>query len=412
MRFLIITIFLSFLANPVLSMELSKDSKEAEFQRWALPSWGADPLVMSPKGDLLWTLLRESHELISINCSDGSIVSRVELDLTPVALTFAPDGSVGFVVGEAEIDRVMTTGIIEAFDPSNGRKLARLEVNSICNAVCAAPGGKVFVAAGTQYGYPGTVYMCQWNHRDSSLKLEAEAIAGKIPWAIAVFRGNLYVADSELQWTLQPDGSQGPPYGMWIWVYEADTLEPAGKIWVGIQPKAIACLNSGILVACSGSKLTQGQNEPTLVFIKSPDPEESRYIFIDSTGATSVASPKSGDWAIVTLADWTPEPSPGPSISSMLNKYLSQYISEIAPDLRRWVYTGDIGFVDIAKNKITTSRVHLADDAYLRSVTVSPDGKTAYFLEVHEQDRKEYILAVPVELLRSMSIPTEFSAPS
>ena len=415
-------------------------AEESPVMTWTLPGTGAGALVVNPVDGSLWTFLHQTHNLVALDGETGSVILDVPIDLSPTEMAFAPDGSTGFIVGEPMSDQIIAAGIIEAFDPATGGKIAQMELEGAGNAVCATSDGSIYVAAGMQYAYQGTVYKLSWDKSRKTFAIVGQADTGKLPWALAVFKGNLYVTDQELQWTAQPDGSEGPPYGAWVWVYEASTLSLVDKIWVGINPTRFAVTKSGLLVACSGSKQTEGLYEPALVLLRTPDAADSEYIFVDNYGASDIAGPKEANWAIASLASWMPAPSG--SQASLWH----QALSSMVPEARRWVDTGSVAIIDLDElERLDTAQagdaessektdqgstgdagqsddsgtggtveegqpqvagfmpqaVNVIDGAVLREIAVSLDGSLMYAIAKNVTDGTESLIVVPVDLIRN-----------
>jgi hypothetical protein len=401
--------FMAFVSIPVFAQEASDTGEEPLYRTWSLPGAGAGALIVNSADGSIWTFMHQTHNLVALDGNDGAVLLDIPLDLSPTSLAFAPAaaGSVGFIVGEPMSDQIISQGVIEAFDTKTGGKIAQLELDGACNAVYIAADGAVYVATGMQYGYPGKVYRLSWDPVTKTFSVEAEVETGKIPWALTVYDGNLYVTDLELQWTAQPDGSVGPPYGCWVWVYEVKELVPEGKIWVGINPTDLAGTRDGVLVACSGSKQTQGLYEPAVVLLKSPDPSASEFVFIGTCGVTDIAVPDSadfmGDWALATLADFIPAPSF--SAVSQLSQALPGF-----PQPMRWVFTGELALIEMSRlqdapegeNPNLTLRINIVDEAHLRWIALSPDASTLYALRVENETAEESVLAIPVADLMNL----------
>lgn len=366
-----------------------------EVGSWTLPGEGAGPLVVNPVDGSLWTFFHQTGNLVALDTSDGSVRLDVPLTIRPTSLAFSADGRFAYLVGEPLDDQIIDRGLVQVISAADGRVIAELAMEGACNAVHVAESGAIYVACGMQYAYQGTVYKLAVNTDNTgriSLAVENQAACGKIPWAVATFEGNLYVTDLELQWTSQPDGSMGPPYGSWVWIYDAETLEFIDRSWVGINPSRLAMSGSGMLVACSGSK--QGGDawaEPALSLLRSPG--ESEPILIGESGASDLAVSPDGSWAVASLADWGP-PAEGSAMS-----FFHQANPRRFPEARRWNYTGDIAIVATADGEPQVQRVTVLSDLFVRAVAISADGNTVYAL----QGDPERILAIPVELLRSAS---------
>jgi len=386
---LLTAIFLLLLLNPAYAQEEPATATPGLIVpqiigTWDLPGSGAGKLCVNPSDGSVWTFLHQSGELVALNGTTGEVILSVALELRPTALCFAPDGSVVYLVGEPLDDQTINEGIIQAVDPVTGQVISETKVEGACNAVYAADKGILYVASGMQYAYQGTVYKLQWDSVSRSITVEAETDCGKIPWAIAVHDDVLFVTDLELQWTAQADGTMGPPYGSWVWEYNAGTLEFLNRSWVGINPNRLGIVNGGVLVGCSGSKQSIGDAfEPTLNLIGAVG--ESTDIFIGSTGASDLDVAADGSFAVVTLADWSP-----PVVTSGVGLYTALVNPEGFPEAKRWIYTGDVAVVDFTGDEPVTERYNIVTDKYLRSVALSPDGKTLYVL----QDEPEKILAV------------------
>ena len=215
----------------------------------------------------------------------------------------------------------------------------------------------------------------------------------------------------------------GSPYGAWVWIYEASTLKPMGKIWVGVNPTKLALTKSGVLVACSGSKQTEGLYEPTAVLLRSTDAADSDYIFVDSGGATDIAADSNENWAIVALADWKPG-APNSAAERLHNMFPNDL-----PEAKRWVYTGKVAFVDLDElNKIKAaskanpqsssagtgapegsspnpdfkpSPIEIVQNGFFRDIALSPDGTKMYAVLVKDVDNSESLIVVPVDYLKS-----------
>ncbi|MFH1675729.1 MAG: hypothetical protein ABIC40_01805, partial [bacterium] len=302
---------------------------------------------------------------------------------SPTAAAFSKDGTVFFLVGEPSDDQIIDTGIIQAFDSLSGNKLGELQVEGACNTVYPAENGILYVASGMQYAYQGKLYEIKYEVSTDSGNLTMELVrvanCGKIPWAVIKKGDTLYVTDLELQWTMQDDGTMGPPYGGLVWLYDAITLENTSKEWVGINPDRMVRVGDGVLVGCSGSKQSlEGDIEPAFSLINPPD--ETVSLSIGTTGATDLATVSDGSFAVATLADWGPAPvNTAMGMIHMLDP-------EKYPEPRKWVYTGDICVVDFIDDGIKTRRVTVSEDKYFRSIAISPDGETIYLLD-GEADR-------------------------
>jgi hypothetical protein len=389
---------------------------------WQLPGKGAGPLVVNPANGLIWTFFHQTHELAAINGKTGEVAIKVPIKLAPTAIAFSADGKTGFIVGEPTGDQIIAAGLIQAFDSANGKIIGELELEGAATAVCVADPETLFVATGMQYEYAGIVYKIIWDISDRTLKIDGNVTVGKLPWAVDVYNGNLYVTDSELQWTAQPDGSEGAPWGGWVWIFEMPSLQFVNKIWVGINPSNFAITKSGLLVGCSGRKQSEGQYEPAAVLLRNADANDSEYIFTGTSGTCDLASIPSSNWAIAALVDFSSTMS-GRGISAA-----RQVFGDKIPEAKRWVYTGDVALIDLdalAKLKsekekpgsgiapeegtepektifqeIAPESITLTKNGYIRNVALSTDGKFLYALRIDEKDESESILVVPVESLR------------
>jgi hypothetical protein len=378
-------------------------AQEPEIESWPLPGTGAGSLATNPADGSIWVFFHQTKNLVSLDSADGSVMLDIPLTLSPTSMAFSPDGRCVFVVGEPLDDQIIDRGVVVAMDASNGQILAELTLEGACNAVYVAPDRMIYVATGMQYAYQGTVYKLEYglgasdaeNESQSEpgepvLKIVSEAECGKIPWAITEYEGRLYVTDLELQWTEQPDGSMGPPYGAWVWVYDAGTLDFVDREWVGINPNRLRNTTAGVLVACSGSKQSEGSGaEPTLSLIRGPG--EVAAIRIGSAGASDLASAPDGSWAVVTLADWAP-----PAAESRIAD-LRQLAPERFPEQRRWAYTGDVALITFEDGEAAARRIPVLTTGYLRAVAISADGGRLYAI----QSEPERIIAIPVSMLES-----------
>jgi hypothetical protein len=395
-----LTVFLALISVPVFAQEAGDVEQEPLYETWTLPGAGAGALVVNGADGSVWTFLHQTRNLAALNGVDGTVMVDVPLDLSPTSLAFSRDGSVGFIVGEPMSDQIISQGIVEAFDPKTGARIAQMEMEGSANAVYVGPDEAIYVAAGMQYGYPGSVYKLSWDAGKKTLSVVDQVETGKLPWALAVYDGNLYVTDLELQWTAQADGSVGPPYGCWVWVYEAEALEPEGKIWVGVNPTVLAQTEDGVLVACSGSKQSEGLYEPAAVLMKGPDQSNSEFVFVGSSGVTDLAVSHSGDWALATLSDFIP--APPFSVTSQLSQALPGL-----PEARRWVYTGELAMIRMSElesapegeNPNLNERATIVEDAHLRFIALSPDSATLYALRVENESGAESVIVIPVDKL-------------
>ena len=407
--------------------EVSEDGG-GKVKEWKLPGQGAGPIVVNPYDGSLWLCLHQTWNLVAIDGSGGSVIlnvpfnlkkreehhldssgmriPRVPLEITPTSLGFTSDGSVGFIVGEPLSEGSIATGVVQVFDPKTGEKIGELEVEGACNAVFVEGKEDVYIACGMQYGYPGLVYKLRWDGVGKSLKVMGRAETGKIPWALTVYEGNLYVTDLELQWTAQADGSMGPPYGAWVWVYDAGTLEFKNKVWVGINPSVLVRIPQGVLVGCSGSKQTEGRYEPALVYLRGPEASESEYVFIGSAGASDVAASADGRCVLVSLADFAPAP-PFSQIAQW-----SELLRGAVPEARRWVYTGKMALIDVSRlsedveegdgeggNEYVPEAIEVVRGGHIRRVAMSSDGSVVYALVVNDASGEEMLISFPFDVL-------------
>ncbi|MCK4721044.1 hypothetical protein KAU08_10310 [bacterium] len=359
---------------------------------WELPGTGAGPLVIEPLNGKIWTFFHQSGNLVALDPDDGTVLIDVPLTIRPTALAFCRFGTGLYLVGEPLDDQIIDRGILQIIDQSNGKVLKEFELDGACNAVYSKYSGTIYIASGMQYAYEGIIYKLSMNFDESGeiiLEIESQASCGKIPWAIAERDGTLYVTDLELQWSAQADGTMGPPYGAWVWAYDADTLELLDKSWVGINPSRLAESDTGILVACSGSKQGEGNlMEPAFSFITGPG--ESEPIFIGTAGVGDFATSPTGSFAFAILSDWGP-----PATWSFVNTYRSMTGGNF-PDTMRWVFTSDLAIIDLAgEGAVFTSRIENLTDSYFRDVAISLDGVNIYAL----QGEPEELIIIPVEML-------------
>lgn len=369
----------------------TEPSVPTEIQAWDLPGSGAGPIVVSPADGTIWTFFHQTGNLVALNPADGSVLIDVPLTIRPTAMDFCQYGMGLYLVGEPLDDQIIDQGIVQAIDASTGEVIAEIELEGACNAVYTKDFETVYVACGMQYGYEGTLYKLAVDFGDDdnmTINVEYQTSCGKIPWSIASYDGKIYVTDLELQWTAQPDGTMGPPYGAYVWAYDETTLELLGKSWVGINPSKLAESNVGILVACSGSKQSEGDLiEPAFSVISAPG--ESDPYFIGTAGAGDIAVSTDGIFAVATLSDWGP-PAPG-SLMSTIPGSISGYY----PNPRRWVFTSDLAVIDLTSDEITATRLEGVAESYMRSVAFSLDGKNIYAM----QGEPEKLLVIPVEML-------------
>jgi hypothetical protein len=408
----------------VLTPAFAQD--QTGYESWTLPGDGASTLVVNPADGSVWTFLHQTGNLVALDPSDGSVMVDAALAMRPSAMAFTPDGEYALLVGEPLGDQIIDQGLVHLIDPSDGAVVAELELEGSCNAVYAADDGSIYVATGMQYGYQGTVYRLAMNFDEEgaiTLDVEEDAACGKIPWAIISFDGVLYVTDLELQWGEQPDGTMGPPYGAWVWEYDAQTLAFIDKSWVGINPSRMVATESGVLVACSGSKIgSEEWMEPALSLIAGTG--ESDPIFIGTSGASDLDVSPDGTWAVATLADWGP-----PAEGSAMSMY-QHAVPGAFPEARRWVYTGKMALVEFptggmesdmegemesdieggiesdmeggmesdmeggmeSSDDINPIVTDILPDEFLRAVAISSDGTTIYALA----EQPERIIVIPV----------------
>jgi len=385
------TLLLIILALSIFPAQAQETGIESDFipeivGTWDLPGAGAGNIFVNPSDGSIWTFLHQTASIVALDGITGDILINTQLDLRPTALDFAPDGSVIFIVGEPLDDQTIDVGIIQALNPVDGTVIAEVTVEGACSSVHAADNSIIYAASGMQYAYQGTVYRLNWDAEGEELNVEANADCGKIPWAIVSDNEILYVTDLELQWSARSDGSMGPPFGSWVWEYNAETLEFLDKSWVGINPNRLEIVQTGVLVGCSGSKQSEGdESEPALNLIM--DLGDADEIFIGTSGASDLAVTSDGNYAVVTLADWGP-----PANTSGVGFYTTFINPDGFPEAKRWVFTGDIAFVDFTGDDIDFKRFNIVKETFLRSVAISPDGKTVYVL----QDEPEKILAVKI----------------
>ncbi|HDS29722.1 MAG TPA: hypothetical protein ENN67_01625 [Firmicutes bacterium] len=391
-------LFLTLLIfSPVFGQEIPDEPPpENEIEgmtAWELPGTGAGPVYVSPIDGTIWVFFHQTRNLVKIDGSTGDVLLNQELSISPTALAFSTCGSMVYLVGEPIEDQIIDIGIIQVLDKSDGAVMHEMELEGACNAVYVSDGEVVWVVTGMQYAYQGNIFRLEWSQtgtsmNDRKLTVVNRADCGKIPWSIAESGGKLYVTDLELQWTMQPDGLMGPPYGAWVWVYNPETLEMLERIWVGINPNRLAVSNFGVITGCSGSKQSSGIfMEPAAVVIQpDTDPE---FVHIGSAGASDIAVAPDGSWAVATLSDWG-EPDWSSSV------YLLQQINPWAiPEIRKWIFTGDLAVLKMENGEISAHRMPIVHDSYLRSVAISPDGSRIYAI----QDNPEKLLVIPVELL-------------
>jgi len=358
---------------------------------WTLPGEGAGPLVVNDGNGTLWTFFHQTGNLVALSAADGSALLDVPMSISPTALAFTPDWSLGFLAGEPLDDQIIDVGVVQAIDATSGVVLGEIELEGSCNAVCAADGGILYAACGMQYGYEGTIYRLSWKTAANgaiAFAVETQATCGKVPWAIALYDNTLYVTDLELQWTAQPDGTMGPPYGSWVWEYDPESLELNDRSWVGINPSRLGVTEFGVLAGCSGSKQSEGEMvEPSLSLIGGPGGTEP--IVIGTTGASDLAVAPDGTWAVVSLSDWASAP---PWSAAALLQNLKPGTSSQA---MRWVYTGDLAYVAFEDGKPVAQRTQLFTDSFIRAVAVSTDGTRIYAL----QSEPERIAVIPVDMI-------------
>jgi len=377
----------------ILALSLPVGAQEPSFETWTIPGGGASLLRVNPGDGSVWTICHQSGNIVALDGTDGSAMLDLPFTMRPTALDFTPDGAVIFVVGEPSNDQVITEGVIQALDTSSGAVLGELGVEGACNAAYCGDDGVLFVACGMQYAYQGILYRIAWRETEDggiAMEVVTQAECGKIPWAIAEFDGNLYVTDLELQWTAQADGSEGPPYGSYVWSYDAVTLGFLDRSWVGINPNRLGVTSGGVLAACSGSKQTEGDvAEPTLSLIEAPG--ESEPVYLGSTGASDLAVDSGGELAVATLADWGP-PAPWSAMAVIQN-----YMPGSFDDAHRWLYTGDIGIFRLVDGEIISERMEVLEEGYFRAVAIALDGSVIYALK----GESDLIYMIPIEGLIS-----------
>jgi len=384
LRVAILTILiLGFTVSPVQGQEA--------FETIELPGRGAGTIAVHPVDGSIWAFMHQTGALVAVDPSDGSVLLESPLNLRPTAMEFSPDGEYVYIVGEPLSDQVYDRGKLVGINTADGSTVIDMELDGACNAVHIGDSA-VYVACGMQYAYEGTVYRLTPDEIDNNLLIDASASCGKIPWAIAELDGILYVTDLELQWTMQADGSMGPPYGSYVWAYHADNLELIDKTWVGLNPCKLGVLGSGVMAACSGSKQTDLRLEPALSYIRSPG--ESEPVFIDTSGASDLDVSPDGTWAAVTLADW------GPPAAFSGMSVIQHYAPGTLDDVRRWIFTGDIGVISMENGSIITERYRISDESYFRAVEISLDGTSVYAL-LGETDE---VMIIPVEYLVGLPV--------
>lgn len=389
---LILTLCLPSISSIAQEEGMEDASASPEIQTWDLPGSGAGPIVVSPADGSIWTFFHQTGNLVALDPSDGAVLIDVPLTIRPTALDFCQYGMGLFLVGEPLDDQIIDRGVVQAIDASNGDIVAELELVGACNAVYTRDFETVYVACGMQYGYEGILYKLAVEFDDEgslTMHVEYQTSCGKIPWSIASFNGAIYVTDLELQWTAQPNGTMGPPYGALVWAYDEDTLELLDKSWVGINPSKLAEFDDGILVACSGSKQGEGNLiEPAFSIIS--DPGESDPYFVGTAGVGDIAVALDGEFAVGTLSDWGP-PAQGSVMSNIEGILHGDY-----PDARRWVFTSDLALIDLtAENRVSATRLEGISESYLRDIAFSLDGEYIYAL----QGEPEKFLLIPIEII-------------
>lgn len=360
---------------------------------WDLPGVGAGPVAVNPSDGTLWTFFHQTGNLVSLDPVDGSVLIDVPLTIRPTALDFCEFGMGLYLVGEPLDDQIIDRGVVQAINSATGEVAAEIELEGACNAVYSKDFGTVYVACGMQYAYEGTLYKLSVDFDEEEnlvIEIESKVSCGKIPWSIASRGGVIYVTDLELQWTAQPDGTMGPPYGAWVWAYDEGTLDYIDKSWVGINPSKLVESGAGILVACSGSKQGEGSLiEPAFSLIT--EPGESDPFFIGTAGAGDLDVSPDGVFAVAVLSDWGP-----PAAWSFMSS-LPDSVHGTFPDLKRWVFTPDLAVINLDDGGISASRIENISDSYLRSVAFSLDGEYIYAL----QGEPEKLLRIPVEMIQT-----------
>jgi hypothetical protein len=406
MRSRILTsIFVFLLAvSPAFGQENGTDesipgTEAPGIEMWSLPGVGAGPIYVNDLDGTVWTFFHQTHNIVKMDGSTGDVLLNIPLTISPTALAFSTCGTMVYLVGEPMEDQIIDVGIIQVISESDGSLMQEMEVEGACNAVYVSDGEIVWVASGMQYAYQGNILRLEWTQAgtpgedpeaDWQLAVTNRADCGKIPWAIAESDGKLYVTDLELQWTLQPDGTMGPPYGAWVWAYDADTLEVVGQEWVGINPNKLEDTNFGVIVGCSGSKQSEGAYaEPAVAVIGQT--EDPRFIYIGTAGASDVAASPDGSWAVASLSDWGQ-----PDWSSSIAIFQQQNPGAF-PELRKWIYTGDLALMRMENGEISTERVPIVAGSFIRAVAVSSDGMNIYAIE----GEPERLLVIPVEMIEN-----------
>jgi hypothetical protein len=368
-----------------------------------LPGTGAGDIAVNPHDGSIWIFFHQSMNLAALDPSGQSVLLDIDLPIAATAMAFHPADNILFVTGEPLDDQRISEGVVYAIDTITGDVLAQKEILSACNSICAASDGYIYVSTGMQYGYPGTIYKMifieatpdEETGADSAVPefiIEYETECGKIPWAILEDDGIVYVTDLELQWAAQEDGSMGPPYGAWVWAYNSSDLEYIGSEWVGINPTDMVKTEFGILVACAGRKQTDNMSlEPAITLIA--EPGTTVPIIAGTAGAGDIAVSPDGSWAIASLSNWAP-PVPGSDIAR-----LQQLNPERFPDARRWVFTGDIAWLQYMDERIDVSIHKIIGNGYLTSIDISADGKYIYGIS----GDPEKLLVIPIEDIESTS---------
>ncbi len=364
---ILVTIFLC--ASPAFAQDFSYDT-------WTIPGSGSSMLSVNPADGTIWLFMHQSENLAALDPTDGSTIFDVPLTMRPTAIDFTPDGSMAFLVGEPLGDQIINTGLIQAIDTADGAVIMEFEFEGACNAVLVTDDHVLYTACGMQYGYQGVVYKVLYGFDEDgilSLGIDTQADCGKIPWGIAAYDGILYVTDLELQWTLQTDGYQGPPYGAYVWEYDLETLEYENASWVGINPNQLVVTSYGVVAACSGNKLGEGDLlEPALSIIE--EPGASVPVFIGTTGASDLISGPDGQWMIASLADWGP-PAPWSAMATMQTQFPGHF-----PEAQRWMYTGELAVLNLSGDHVDVTRHVILNETFFRALAISIDGSKIYAL--------------------------------
>jgi len=371
-----VRVILPILIASIIMSATPSFAQDISYETWTLPGSGGSTIAVNPVDGAIWLFLHQSGNLVSLDPSDGSTVIDVPLTMRPTAIDFTPDGTMAVMVGEPMDDQVIDIGLIQAIDTSDGSVISEFEVEGACNAVLLSSNNILYVACGMQYAYQGTVYKVLFGFDEMGILswgIDTQADCGKIPWGIAEHDGILYVTDLELQWTAQADGSEGPPYGAYVWEYDLETLEFENASWVGINPDRLVVTEYGVVAACSGNKMGEGDLlEPALSIID--EPGGSVPIHIGTTGASDIVADPEGLWMIASLADWGP-PAPWSAMATMQSQFPGQF-----PEAQRWMYTGELAVIRLDGEEVEVTTQDVLGETIFRAMAISADGTKIYAL--------------------------------